>query len=134
MCPALPQAFAGRSVTAPRASRHSHESDGKHAFFPWDCNLAFGAFPSDGQFSYVSDSAWVINQGIDTPLVCVSEAERPMWRWIVSGPTYLDEYHESLERLVADHFDSDALEKEIDETHDMIAPLCGKVPNGLLLT
>lgn len=35
-------------------------------------------FPSDGQFGHVSDSTWVVNQGIDTPLVCVEPNDRPM--------------------------------------------------------
>lgn len=55
------------SYTGPKPHNYYlYESDGKLALFPWDYNLAFGAFPSDGQFGHVSDSAWVINQGIDS--------------------------------------------------------------------
>lgn len=53
-----------------------------------------------------------------------------MWRWIASDPTYLDAYHESLERLIADCFDSGAFKKEIDETRDMIAPYVAKDPTA----
>ena len=115
------------SYTGPKPHNYLlYESDGKLALFPWDYNLAFGAFPSDGQFGHVSDSTWVINQGIDTPLVCVSENERPMWRWIVSDAAYLDAYHESMGRLISDCFDSGAFEKEIDAVHDMVAPYVEK--------
>ena len=119
------------SYTGPKPHNYLlYGSDGKLSLFPWDYNLAFGAFPSDGQFGYVSDSTWVVNQGIDTPLVCVSEDERPMWRWIVSDAAYLGTYHKSMEHLIADCFDSGAFEKEIDEIHDMIAPYVEKDPTA----
>ena len=106
------------------------ERDGKLALFPWDYNLAFGAFPSDGQFGHVSDSTWVVNQGIDTPLVCVTEDARPMWRWIVSDDAYREEYHQTLDRLTADYFESGAFEKEIDTLYEMIRPYEEKDPTA----
>ena len=35
----------------------------------------------------------IVNQGIDAPLFGTTEAERPMWRWIVSDERYLAAYH-----------------------------------------
>ncbi|MCR5650366.1 MAG: CotH kinase family protein [Lachnospiraceae bacterium] len=107
-----------------------YERDGKLKMLPWDYNLAFGAFPSDGQFGHVSDSTWVVNQGIDTPLICVTEDKRPMWRWIVSDEKYLDLYHKDVDRLLADCFESGAFEKKIDETYEMILPYVEKDPTA----
>ena len=119
------------SYTGPKSHNfYLYERDEKLALFPWDYNLAFGAFPSDGQFGHVSDSTWVVNQGIDTPLVCVTEDARPMWRWIVSDAAYLEEYHRTVNRLIKDYFESGAFEKEIDELHEMLFPYVEKDPTA----
>ena len=127
------QNFAGNydSYTGPKCHNFDlYERDGKLSVFPWDYNLAFGAFPLDGHFGHISDSTKVVNQGIDTPLVCVMEDKRPLWRWIVTNEVYTEAYHKEMDNLITEYFESGDFEKEIDDIHTMIAPYVEKDPTA----
>ncbi len=119
------------SYTGPKCHNYDlYERDGKLSVIPWDYNLAFGAFPLDGHFGHISDSTGVVNQGIDTPLVCVTEDKRPLWKWIVEDEAYTEAYHKEMDNLITEYFESGDFEKEIDGIHTMIAPYVEKDPTA----
>ena len=97
---------------------------------PWDYNLGFGTFPLDAVIGNVNNPDLVVNQGIDTPLVRTSRKERPMWNWIVSDETYLSLYHETMEQLMADQFESGAFFREADRVHELIKPYIAQDPTA----
>ncbi|MBR0507603.1 MAG: CotH kinase family protein [Clostridia bacterium] len=104
--------------------------DGKLAMLPWDYNLAFGAFGGGGRDGMTNDATALINTGVDTPLSGTTEADRPMWSWIVSNAKYLDRYHEALDGLLETYFENGAFEKEIDAVYEMIRPYVEKDPSA----
>ncbi|MBO5535908.1 MAG: CotH kinase family protein [Clostridia bacterium] len=99
-------------------------------FLPWDYNLGFGTFPLDAIIGNVNNPDLVVNQGIDTPLVRTSLKERPMWNWIVSDETYLARYHEAMEQLITDQFESGAFFQEADRVQKLITPYIEQDPTA----
>lgn len=96
-----------------------YEEDGKLSMYPWDYNLAFGAFGS-------SDGTSNINNGIDSPLQGGNDEDRPMWSWMVNNEEYLQKYHEIYDELLVSYFESGEFEKEIDAIYEMIRPYVEK--------
>ena len=105
-----------------------YENDGRLAMLPWDYNEGFGAFSRGaGQ----STSTTLVNTGIDTPLSGATEADRPMWNWIVSNDEYLEQYHEIFSELISTYFESGKYAEDIDAVYDMIQPYVEKDPTAL---
>jgi len=99
-------------------------NDGKLYMFPWDYNLAFGAFNNS------DDATELVNYGIDTPLSGSTLSDRPMWAWIAEDETYLDKYHEVYNELLTNYFESGEFEEKFDAIVSMIAPYVEKDPNA----
>ena len=106
------------------------ESNGRLSLVPWDYNLAFGTFVPGVGKDVLKDPTDLLNQGIDTPLIGTTEDERPMWKWIVRDDNYLKEYHDALDALVADYFESGAFDSEIDEMYELLLPYVKKDPTA----
>ena len=108
------------------------ENNGQLSIIPWDYNAIFGAFPADGVTSHENDIALVVNQGIDSPLSGspATEAERPMWSWIVEDERYRDLYHDALRELISEHFASGEFEEEFDALYEMLLPYVEKDPTA----
>lgn len=104
-----------------------YENDGKLAMLPWDYNEAFGSF-SRGKEQ--SDTTVLINTGIDTPLSCTTEDNRPMWSWIVSDDEYLEQYHAIFDKLIETFFESGKCAEDIDAVYEMILPYVEKDPTA----
>jgi len=101
------------------------ETDGKLSMVPWDYNLAFGAFSGMGGGNGSGDSSdsgatSLINTGIDSPLSGSSESDRPMWAWITSDETYLNEYHSVMNDLLENYFENGEYASEIRRVSEMI--------------
>ena len=112
-----------------------YEKAGKLSMLPWDYNLAFGAFgggqggkPGDSENSS-SDATALVNTGVDTPLSGSQESDRPMWGWIASNETYLEQYHAVYDKLLQ-YFESGDFDAEIDRIYNMILPYVEKDPSA----
>lgn len=112
-----------------------YEKEGKLSMLPWDYNLAFGAFgggqggkPGDSENSS-SDATALVNTGVDTPLSGSQESDRPMWGWIASSETYLEQYHAVYDKLLQ-YFESGDFDAEIDRIYNMILPYVEKDPSA----
>lgn len=106
-----------------------YESGGRLAMLPRDYDIAYGTFPADARMDTVTDSTAVVNTGIDSPLGNIADEDRPMWNWILSDESYLNEYHNALSELV-DVIDSGEFEKEADMVYDLILPYIEKDPKA----
>ena len=105
-----------------------HEQDGR--LIPWDYNLAFGTFPSVIGYEHWEDPTWLMNLGMDTPLMGAEEDGRPLWKVIRSHPEYLAAYHEALRALLSSHLLTGAYEAEIDRVSAMLLPWIEKDPTA----
>lgn len=106
-----------------------YEKDGRLAMLPWDYDITFGSFPADAVLDNDVDSNEAVNTGIDSPLGSVKDEARPMWNWILSDEKYINEYHDTLSKLV-DIIDSREFEKETGRVRDLILPYIEKDPKA----
>lgn len=93
-----------------------YEEDGRLAMIPWDYNLAFGGFGSQG------GAASVVNSPIDSPVSDGSMDDRPMVAWIFGDDEYTEQYHEYYADFMEQYFESGYFTKLVDETAQLIAP------------
>ena len=107
-----------------------HEQDGRLSLIPWAYNLAFGTFPSVIGFEHWEDPTWLMNLGMDTPLMGAEEDGRPLWKVIRSHPEYLAAYHEALRALLSSHLLTGAYEAEIERVREMLLPWIEKDPTA----
>lgn len=108
-----------------------YENDSKLSMVPWDYNLAFGAFMGQNNGgTNTNDATTIVNYGIDLPLSGVEEDDRPMWSWIVDDEEYLEKYHNVMDNLITNYFESGVFEKEIDDVYEMILPYVEKDTAG----
>ena len=108
-----------------------YENDGKLSMLPWDYNLAFGAFMGQNKSGFgANDATTIVNYGIDSPLSGTSEEDRPMWSWITSNEEYLTKYHEVMDNLITNYFESGDFQTEIDKIYEMILPYVEKDSAG----
>ena len=91
------------------------ENNGKLSIIPWDYNLAFG------KYSMSEDATFIVNFGIDAPLYKAKEEERPLWYFIVNNEEYLNRYHEIMNDLIVNYFESGEYDKQIDKTYNLIS-------------
>ena len=99
-----------------------HQSGKKLSVIPWDYNLAFGTYPTVIGFDILEDPTWLVNQGIDTPLIHADEEKRPLWQMIRRNPEYLARYHEILSMLLDGPLSEGKQEEKVDETAQMLLP------------
>jgi len=95
------------------------EKDGKLSVIPWDYNLAFGGFSGAGMDGNGATS--LVNTGIDSPLSGATESSRPLWEFITSNETYLNQYHEAYQALM-DKMNAGVVTDEIKRIYNMIRP------------
>ena len=107
-----------------------YADNGKLALLPWDYNLSYGTFVSAVTNEVLENATDIVNYGIDTPLLCTDEESRPMWTWIVNDEFYLDRYHDALDTLVSDYYESGKFESEARALYEMILPYVEKDPTA----
>lgn len=108
-----------------------YENSEKLSIFPWDYNLAFGAFSMDGKFGSHNDTGEVINMGIDSPLLTADSKDRPLWSRYIADETCRKEYHAAMDQFLKEQIESGAFEKEVDRVYTMIRPYIEKDPTKL---
>ncbi len=84
-----------------------YEKDGKLSILPWDYNLAFGGFAT-------GDTTSAINFPIDTPVSNVSLEERPLIAQILAVDEYKEKYHQYLDQIVKEYFESGYFDEKIE--------------------
>lgn len=96
--------------------------NGRLSLIPWDYNLAFGTFSPDGVVTNWTEGWRAVNQGIDSPLsgTPATEEDRPMWSWIVADEKYRAEYHDALDEMISEYFETGEMAGELDRVYDMI--------------
>lgn len=92
-----------------------YEEDGRLSMIPWDYNLAFGGFGSQGG----AESA--VNSPIDSP-VSGDISDRPMVAWIFADEKYTEQYHEYYADFMEQYFTSGYFTQLVDETARLIDP------------
>jgi spore coat protein CotH len=107
-----------------------YENKGILGLLPWDYNLAFATFAPGTGKEVLTDATNIVNQGIDSPLIATTEDERPMWSWIVKDENYLKEYHDTMDVLMSDYFESGEFDKEYSELYEMLLPYVEKDPTA----
>ncbi len=90
-----------------------YEQDGRISILPWDYNLAFGGFQS-------SDASAVVNFPIDTPVSGVELTARPLIAQLLAVDEYKTRYHEYLQQIVTDFFDSGVFSATVDQMDALI--------------
>ena len=82
------------------------ERDGILSILPWDYHLSYGGFQS-------GTASEVVNAPIDTPLSGVTQESRPLLDAVLSNETYLGLYHQYLQQIVTDYFESGLFEETV---------------------
>ncbi len=104
------------------------EQDGILSIYPWDYNNSFGDTLAALHPEMTRDE--VVNWAVDAPLFDVEPQERPMWTWITEEKDSLTRYHQIMDKLAEDYFESGRFEKEIDSTYELIEPYQAKDPTA----
>ncbi len=99
-----------------------YEKDGQMQMIPWDYNLAFGGFKSEG------GATELVNYPIDSPVSGGDTADRPMIAWIFENEEYTELYHKYLSEFINKYFESGYFEKMADNVISMISPYVSKDP------
>lgn len=100
-----------------------YEEDGKLTMLPWDYNLAFGGFQSGSASS-------AINFPIDTPVSGVELSERPFLAKLLEVDEYKEKYHEYLQEIVDNYFNSGVFESTIDNVNSLISDYVKNDPSA----
>ena len=99
------------------------ERDGVVSILPWDYHLSYGGFQSGS----ASD---VVNAPIDTPLSGVTLESRPLLNAMLSNPDYLEHYHQYLNKIVTEYFNSGLFEETVLELQSKISPYVESDPTA----
>lgn len=78
----------------------------------------------------LEDATDILNRGIDSPLIGAEEDGRPLWRWIAKDDNYTRKYHDALDKLVTDYFESGRFEREVSDLSEMLRPYVEKDPTA----
>lgn len=92
-----------------------YEEDGVLQIIPWDLNLSFAGFQ-------VEDASEAVNFPIDTPVMSGIELEeRPLIGKLLENENYKNIYHEYINTLVTEYFDSGYFENKVNELTELIS-------------
>ncbi len=101
-----------------------YEEDSRLNIIPWDYNLAFGGFQSQG----ASD---VINFPIDTPFTSgVSTEDRQFFMSLLENEEYLAQYHEYLRQLAEEYVGGGTFENTVSRITSQIDDLVETDPTS----
>lgn len=99
-----------------------YEKDGQLQMIPWDYNLAFGGFSSEG------GATNLVNYPIDSPVSGGDASDRPMLAWIFDSEEYTTLYHQIFAEFISEYFDSGYFSEMMDNVTAMLAPYVEKDP------
>lgn len=90
-----------------------YEKDGQLSILPWDFNLSFAGFQS-------GNSTSAVNFPIDTPVTGVELSDRPLIGKFLEVDKYKETYHNYLQVLVDDYFNSGLFETKVEKINNLI--------------
>ncbi len=96
-----------------------YEEDGVLSMIPWDYNLAFGTFQG-------GDANSTVNTPIDAPVSGGAGEDRPMWSWILSDESWLEQYHS----YFSEFLDTVDINGIIENAYELIKPYAEKDPTA----
>ncbi len=100
-----------------------YEEGGKLTMLPWDYNLAFGGFQS-------GSAEAAVNFPIDTPVSGIDMSERPMLAKLLEVDQYKAKYHEYLQQIVDEYFNSGRYKTTIDNVNALISDYVKEDPTA----
>ena len=100
-----------------------YEENGQLTMLPWDYNLAFAGFQSNS----ASDA---VNLAIDSVVSGASFEDRPILYQLMQVPEYLEKYHEYLNLLISEYFESGYFEAQLAKTDALITSYVAKDPTA----
>jgi spore coat protein CotH len=103
------------SYTGNGHNYYLYEQDGVFTIVLWDLNEVFG------NFSCGCQRDGLINFVIDEP-TCSFPAKKPLAYSLLQVPEFKDQYHQILQVMKDDYFDSGVMSQWITETADLIRP------------
>ena len=106
-----------------------YEEDGIISILPWDYNLAFGTYAL-GMTNPVKDPNILINYPVNTPAEGKVMLNRPLYHNLMKHDEYFARYHENLEKLLSEYFESGRFEETLRQTEKLIAPYVRKDPTA----
>ena len=102
-------------VSSFKHNYYLYEEDGVLQIIPWDLNLSFAGFQ-------VEDASEAVNFPIDTPVMSGIELEeRPLIGKLLENENYKNIYHEYINTLVTEYFDSGYFENKVNELTELIS-------------
>lgn len=90
-----------------------YEKDGKISILPWDLNLSFAGFQSRS-----AENA--VNFPIDTPVSGVELSQRPLIGSLIAKQEYKEVYHDYLQKVVDEYFNSGHFDETISKLDSLI--------------
>ena len=90
------------------------ERDGVISILPWDYHLSYGGFQS-------GSASKIVNAPIDTPLSGVTMESRPLLNALLSNEEYVSQYHQYLQKMVTEYFESGLFEETVRNLQNKIA-------------
>lgn len=100
-----------------------YEEGGKLTMLPWDYNLSFGGFQS-------GSAEAAVNFPIDTPVSGIDMSERPMLAKLLEVDQYKAKYHEYLQQIVDEYFNSGRYKTTIDNVNALISDYVKEDPTA----
>ncbi len=91
-----------------------YNDDGIFQWIPWDLNMIFDGFPGG-----MGTDAAAVEFLIDEP-VTGSMSSYPIVEAVLANDTYMETYHDYLQELMDNYFDTDAFEQRVLEIYQMI--------------
>lgn len=100
-----------------------YEENGQLTMLPWDYNLAFAGFQSNS----ASDA---VNLAIDSVVSGASLEDRPLLYQLMQVPEYQEKYHEYLNQLVTEYFESGYFEVQLAKMDALITSYVANDPTA----
>ena len=92
-----------------------YEENGQLAMVPWDYNLAFAGFQG-------GSAEGAVNLAIDTVVSGAKLEDRPMLAKLLEVEEYKERYHEYLEQIVTEYFESGYFVNKLKYVDSLISP------------
>ena len=106
-----------------------YEDEGRISMLPWDYNLAFATY-SLGMPDPINDAELYVNYPMDTPASGEVMFKRPLYHKLMQVDEYFSLYHEYMDKLISDYFESGYFEELILRTEELIGPYVEKDPTA----
>ncbi len=100
-----------------------YEDQGLLSMVAWDYNLAFGGMGG-------GTATAAANSPIDSPVSSGDISQRPMVAWLFDSEEHTQLYHQAMDRLIAEWFESGYFQELMDQTAALIGPYVQRDPTA----